>query len=64
VLATALNVYATTSSLGGTAAVVYGFHVSPAGLGACSFNVGLDGAAFGVANDATLTVLGLPAPAR
>ena len=56
VLATALNVYATTQSLGGTAGQAYGFTVSAAGLGADSFNVGADGAAFGVANNTTLNV--------
>jgi hypothetical protein len=56
VLAVALNVYATTSSLGGTAGVAYGFTVSVTGLGALSYNVGNDGAAFGVANNTTLNV--------
>jgi probable HAF family extracellular repeat protein len=56
VLATALNVYATTLSLGGTAARRYGFLVTSAGLGDSSFNVGKDGAAFGVANNTSLTV--------
>ena len=56
VLAAALNVYATTSSLGGSAGVTYGFTVSATGLGAQSFNVGGDGAAFGVANYTTLNV--------
>jgi hypothetical protein len=56
VLATALNVYATTQSLGGTAAVAYGFQVTAAGLGAYSFNVGADGAVVGTANNATLNV--------
>jgi serine/threonine protein kinase len=59
VLATALNVYATTLSLGGTAAEVYGFAVTADGLGASSYNVGADGAAFGVANQTTLTVFAL-----
>jgi hypothetical protein len=59
VLATALNVYATTSAWGGSAAAAYGFTVSSTGLGACSFSVGSDGAAFGVANNMTLTVYGL-----
>src|SRR5262249_3760970 len=59
VLATALNVYATTSSLGGTAGVAYGFTVSDTGLGARSVSVGKDGAAFGVANNTTLTVYAL-----
>jgi N-acetylneuraminic acid mutarotase len=56
VLATALNVYATTQSLGGTAATKYGFTVNAYGLGAYSYNVGSDGAAFGVANNTTLNV--------
>jgi hypothetical protein len=56
VLAAALNVYATTLSLGGTAAQAYGFPVSAAGLGAYSFIVGKHGAAFGVADDTTLNV--------
>src|SRR5262249_11910868 len=50
-LATALNVYATTQSLGGSAGAVYGFVVTANGLGASSVNVGADGAAFGVANN-------------
>jgi hypothetical protein len=56
VLATALNVYATTQSLGGPAGQAYGFTVTATGLGADSFNVGADGAAFGVANKTTLNV--------
>jgi hypothetical protein len=56
VLAVALNVYATTSALGGTAGVAYGFTVSAVGLGAYSYSVGKDGAAFGVANNSTLDV--------
>src|SRR5262249_24958528 len=56
VLAVALNVYATTSSLGGPAGGAYGFTVSATGLGARSYSVGKDGAAFGVANNATLDV--------
>ena len=59
VLATALNVYATTSSLGGTAGVACGFVVTAAGLGNSACNVGACGAAFGVPNNATLTVLTL-----
>jgi hypothetical protein len=57
VLATALNVFATTSSLGGTAATKYGFTVTAAGLGVATANVGSDGAAFGVPNNTTLTVM-------
>src|SRR5262249_39583820 len=56
VLAVALNVYATTKSLGGDAGLAYGFSVSATGLGADSFNVRRDGAAFGVANNATRNV--------
>jgi hypothetical protein len=56
VLATALNVYATTLSLGGTAGQAYGFTVSAAGLGGRTYTVGNDGAAFGVANNTTLNV--------
>ena len=43
-------------SLGGTAGQAYGFAVDAYGLGARSFNVGTDGAVFGVANDTTLNV--------
>jgi hypothetical protein len=56
VLAAALNVYATTLALGGTAGQAYGFAVSDTGLGARSYNVGPSGAAFGVADDSTLNV--------
>jgi hypothetical protein len=56
VLATALNVYATTQSLGGTAGQAYGFTITATGLGADSYNVGSDGAAFGVPNKTTLNV--------
>jgi hypothetical protein len=56
-LATALNVYATTSGLGGTAGLKDGFQVTAAGLGASTFNLGRHGAVFGVANNTTLTVL-------
>jgi hypothetical protein len=56
VLVTALNVYATTASLGGMAGATYGFTVSAWGLGASSDNVGGDGAALGVASNTTLTV--------
>jgi hypothetical protein len=52
VLAVALNVYATTSLLGGSAGVAYGFTVSATGLGARSYNVGV----FGAANNTTLNV--------
>src|SRR5262249_36791636 len=56
VLAVALNVYVTTSSLGGTVGEPYGFIVSPTGLGARSFSVFNMGAAFGVDNGTSLNV--------
>ena len=56
VLATALNVYATTTSLGGDAGTAYQFDVTDDGLGAANFNVLTNGAAFNVANNTTLTV--------
>jgi hypothetical protein len=59
VLDTALDVYATTLSLGGTAAQAYGFDVTAYGLGASDYNVGANGAAFGVANNTTLTVFAI-----
>jgi hypothetical protein len=59
VLATALNVYATTTSLGGAQGLTYGFRVTAEGLGASSFNVHQDGAAFGVVNGTTLNVFQL-----
>jgi hypothetical protein len=59
VLATALNVYATTSSLGGGQGVKYGFQASATGLGAQLFGVEDWGAAFGVANNIKLNVFEL-----
>jgi parallel beta-helix repeat protein len=59
VLSVALDVYATTSSLGGSAAAPYGFTVSAAGLGNATFSVGTSGAAFGVPNGTVLTVSGI-----
>jgi hypothetical protein len=56
VLATALNVYATTLLLGGASGQSYGFLVDAYGLGARSYNVGGNGAAFGVPNNTTLNV--------
>jgi hypothetical protein len=56
VLATALSVYASTLSLGGTVGQAYGFRVSAAGLGAYAYSVGSDGAAFAVANNTVLDV--------
>jgi hypothetical protein len=59
VLATALSVYVTNVTLAGTAATSYGFKVTEYGLGAATYNVGSSGAAFGVANGTTLTVMDL-----
>ena len=56
-MATALNVFATDSSLGGLAATYYGFTVGQYGLGNSTWNIGSDGAAFNVSNNSTLTVM-------
>ena len=60
VLATALAVYATNATLDPTqVAANYGFIVSGDGVGAATWNVGSDGGAFGVANNTSMTVMGL-----
>src|SRR5262249_12535367 len=60
VLAAALSVYVTNSTLDSTqAATKYGFIVSGNGVGTATFNVGSNGDAFGVANNASLTVMDL-----
>ncbi len=59
VLTTALNVYATTSALGGNAAVAYGFLVTYGGLGSSVAGVGANGAPFGVANNSSVAVIRL-----
>jgi hypothetical protein len=59
VLATALAVYVTNQSLAGTMAAAYGFQVSATGLGTRTVNVGSSGAAFGVANNVTVSVMDL-----
>ena len=53
---TALDVYATTTSLGGTYSARYGFLVTANGVGGSTYNVGSSGSAFGVANNSVLTV--------
>jgi hypothetical protein len=55
-MALALSVYVTNSGLAGTTASSYGFAVSATGLGASTVNVGSNGAAFGVSNNAVMTV--------
>ena len=59
VMATALAVYATNQTLGGTAATAYGFTVNTYGLGDSTWNVGSAGVAFGVVNGTTMTVMDL-----
>jgi hypothetical protein len=60
VLATALSVYATNSTLDSTAvAAQYGFTVSGTGLGTNTVNVGSNGDAFGVTNNTAMSVLDL-----
>lgn len=56
VLTTALNIYATTRSLGGDLARSYHFLVSDTGLGAAGQNVRRHGSAFGVDNNTVLNV--------
>jgi hypothetical protein len=57
VLGVALAVYATTNTLGGTAAAKYGFTVDAIGTGHRLYNIGTNGAAFGVANNTNMEVL-------
>ncbi len=60
VLATALAVYVTDAALDTTGVgAQYGFVVAGNGVGTSTFNVGSNGAAFGVANNAAMTVLDL-----
>jgi hypothetical protein len=59
VLATALAVYVTNATLGGNTATAYNFVVSQYGVGTATYNVGTKGAAFGLANYSTTTVLNL-----
>lgn len=58
-LALALAVYVTKSGLAGTTATSYGFAVTADGLGIATVNVGSAGAAFGVDENAILTVMDL-----
>jgi hypothetical protein len=60
VLATALAVYVTNSTLaGGTFAQSYGFIVNTSGTGSAEFNVRSYGSAFGVATNAVLSIFDL-----
>jgi uncharacterized repeat protein (TIGR01451 family) len=56
VLAVALDVYATTTSLGGAQGGTAGFKVTAGGVGSATDNIGSNGAAFGVSNNTTLPV--------
>jgi hypothetical protein len=57
VLATALAVYVTNETLAGTTAAAFGFQVTANGVGYATFNVGDNGAAFGVANNTEMTIM-------
>ena len=60
VLATALSVYVTNATLDSTGVGMrYGFIVKGYGVGTATFNVRRSGAAFGVADKATMTVMDL-----
>jgi hypothetical protein len=60
VLATALSVYVTSATLDSTpAAAPYGFTVSGYGVGTATYNVGANGAAFGVADNTAVMVIDL-----
>jgi len=60
VLATAFAVYSTDTDLAGsTVAQNYGFQTSTSGTGAATYNIGSNGAAFGVANNSVLTVMNI-----
>ncbi|MCK4602510.1 MAG: hypothetical protein KAU28_08595 [Phycisphaerae bacterium] len=59
VMATALAVYVTNSSLAGDTATSYGFLVTEYGVGVALFNVGSSGDAFNVEDNTEMTVLDL-----
>jgi hypothetical protein len=59
VLATAFAVYVTDSDLAGNVAARYGFEVDSKGTGGRTFNVGNNGAAFGLANGSETTIFNL-----
>jgi hypothetical protein len=58
VLAVAFAVYSTSTNLSGSAtlAVKCGFNVTATGIGLDTYNIGSNGAAFGVANNSVLTI--------
>jgi hypothetical protein len=55
-LALALNVYVTNSTLAGNGAASYGFAVSSTGLGGSTANVSVNGAAFGINDNAVMSI--------
>ncbi|MBC8872191.1 MAG: MFS transporter [Planctomycetes bacterium] len=57
VLAVALAAYVTSENLAGTVAAEHDFLVSEEGMGMAEFNVGKNGAVFGVADKADMTIL-------
>ncbi|MGA2500384.1 MAG: SdrD B-like domain-containing protein, partial [Tepidisphaeraceae bacterium] len=57
VMAVALAMYVTNSTLAGTVAAPYGFNVSTTGTAAKTINVGANGSAFGVSNNSNITVM-------
>jgi hypothetical protein len=56
VLALAFATYVTDAGLAGTMARNYNFEVTDTGVGSATYNVGSNGAAFGVANNSTVAV--------
>jgi hypothetical protein len=59
IMATALAVYVTNETLAGATATAFGLQVTQHGVGAATFNVGNNGAAFGVANGSFVSVMDL-----
>jgi len=59
VMATVLAVYVTNQTLAGTTATAFGFLVTENGLGTRTFNVGANGAAFGVVHHSEVAMLDL-----
>jgi hypothetical protein len=59
IMATAVAVYVTNSSLAGNIATSSGFNVSSTGTGAKVYNVGTYGAAIGLSNSTSYTVFAL-----
>lgn len=57
VLAVAFATYVTNENLAGTTAANYGFTVSDSGVGTSTFDIGENGAAFGVADYSILSIM-------